>query len=209
MSLPFATPAEEIALRLRRACEAHEPAIGSHLDRVTHYACDLARRIGLPVAEIENLRHATPLHDLGKIALPVSLLDKPGRLTPEEIQLVRTHTVIGHQILEGSEWPLIRCAARIALSHHECWNGSGYPHGISGEAIPLDVRIVAIADVYDALKSVRAYKPAWDDRHVLAELNRLRGVQFDPAILDCFLADLPADQESATVAASEGSRPVA
>lgn len=186
-----ANPDVEIALRLRRACEAHEPTIGEHLDHVTRYACELGRLAGLSPVQIGELQHATPLHDLGKIALPLALLHKPGRLTPEESAVIRTHTVIGHQILEGSPWPLIQCAARIALSHHECWNGQGYPRGLAGEGIPFDVRIVAVADVYDALKSRRAYKPAWEEDRAVEELRRLREEQFDPAILDLFLANLP------------------
>lgn len=197
-------PDVEIALRLRRACEAHEPTIGEHLDHVTRYACELGRLAGLSTVQISELQHATPLHDLGKIALPLALLNKPGRLTPEESAVIRTHTVIGHRILEGSHWPLIQCAARIALSHHECWNGNGYPRGLAGEDIPLDVRIVAVADVYDALKSRRAYKPAWEEDRAVEELRRLREVQFDPAILDVFLAHLPAI--AASVVETAGSR---
>ena len=193
MSAAFPNPAVEMVVRLRRACEEHEPAIGAHLDRVTRYACELGRRLGLSEAQLEELAHATPLHDLGKIALPLALLNKPGRLTPEETEIVRMHTVIGHRILDGSDWPLIRCAARIALSHHECWNGRGYPHGLAGAAIPFDVRIVAIADVYDALRSARAYKAAWSEEQVVDELRRLRGMQFDPEILDVFLDQLPAE----------------
>ena len=105
--------------------------------------------------------------------------------------MVKTHTVIGHRIMEGSEWPVIQCAARIALSHHECWNGSGYPHGLAGDAIPLDARIVAVADVYDALMSQRAYKPAWEEDMVIAEMRRLRGDKFDPAVFDLFIENLP------------------
>ena len=204
MALSF-SPDIEIALRLRRACEAHEPTIGDHLDHVTRYACELGRLAGLAEVQLGELQHATPLHDLGKIALPLSLLNKPGRLTPEESEVIRTHTVIGHQILEGSPWPLIQCAARIALSHHECWNGNGYPQGLAGENIPLDVRIVTVADVYDALKSRRAYKPAWEEERVVDELRRLREAQFDPAILDLFLAHLPA--MAASVSGAE-SRPL-
>jgi putative two-component system response regulator len=199
-------PDIELAMRLRRACEAHEPTIGEHLDHVTRYACALGRLAGLSEVQIGELQHATPLHDLGKIALPLSLLNKPGRLTPEESEVIRTHTVIGHHILEGSPWPLIQCAARIALSHHECWNGNGYPRGLAGEDIPFDVRVVAVADVYDALKSRRAYKPAWDEERVVEELRRLRELQFDPAVLDLFLANLPA--MVACVSATSDPRPL-
>lgn len=180
----------EMALRLRYACEAHEKSIGPHLDRVSHYTCVIARLLGLPEAQIEFLRHAAPLHDVGKIGLSTELLTKPTTLTEEEMQTVRGHTVIGHRILAGSGSPVIQCAARIALSHHEAWNGRGYPHGLSGTDIPLDARITAIADVYDALLSQRAYKPAWKQDAVINELQRLRAVKFDPDILDLFLENL-------------------
>jgi len=183
-------PGFEIALRLRLACEAQDATIVGHLDHVTHCACELARLAGLSETRLLELHFATPLHDLGKIGLPREILDKPGRLTPEEMQVVVSHTTIGHQILRGSSWPVIQCSARIALSHHENWDGSGYPHKLRGHDIPLDARIVAIADVYDALLSRRAYKPAWTEDAVLHELQRLRGIKFDPELLDLFMANL-------------------
>jgi putative two-component system response regulator len=182
----------EIALRLRYACEAHEPSIGPHLDRVSHTSCLIARLMNLSEGHIAQLRHAVPLHDIGKIGLPTELLNKPTRLTAEEMTLVQSHTVLGHRILEGSDSPVIQCAARIALSHHESWDGSGYPHRIAGTDIPLDARIAAIADVYDALLSQRAYKAAWERAAVVGELQRLRGIKFDPEILDLFLENLAA-----------------
>jgi putative two-component system response regulator len=188
---PYSDPGIEMAGRLRLACEAHDASISPHLDRVSRYACDIGRLMGLSDAQLFELRHATPLHDLGKIALPLEILNKVGRLTPEEMETVKTHTLIGHRILEGSEWSVLQCAARIALSHHECWNGSGYPHQLAADAIPLDARIVAVADVYDALMSQRAYKPAWEEDMVIAEMRRLRGDKFDPAILDLFIENLP------------------
>lgn len=184
-------PGRELAERLRLACEAHDPAIGSHLDRVARYACAIGARMGLSAGQIEEMHYAVPLHDLGKIGLPLSLLHKPARLTPEEAEVAKTHTLIGHRILAGSPWPALQCAAKIALSHHENWAGGGYPHGVAGEAIPQEARIAAVADVYDALSSPRAYKPAWETDRVVEELRRLRGIKFDPGILDVFLADLP------------------
>ncbi len=186
----FTDPEIEMAMRLRRACEAHDNSIGSHLDRVARYACEIGRLMGLPERQIIELHHATPLHDVGKIGIPSAILNKPGRLTREEMEVIKSHTVLGFQILEGSKWPLMQCAARIALSHHESWDGSGYPHGIARDKIPLDVRIVAVADVYDALMSQRAYKPAWEEDAVVAEMRGLRERKFDPAILDVFLANL-------------------
>ena len=145
----------------------------------------------MPAARLHELSYAVPLHDLGKIGLPSALLAKPGRLTPEEMTTVMAHTRIGHGILEDSRWPVIQCAARIALSHHENWDGSGHPHGRAGEEIPLEARLTAVADVYDALSSPRAYKPAWEPDQVVAEMRRLREKKFDPGLLDLFLDYLP------------------
>lgn len=156
------------------------------------YTCEIARLLGQPETHLTALRYATPLHDVGKIGVPIDILNKPGKLTVHEMEVVKTHTTLGHRILDGSPWPVIQCAAEIALSHHECWDGSGYPHGIAGKQIPLDARIVAVADVYDALLSQRTYKPAWEEDRVLATLRGMRGTQFDPAILDVFLNNLPA-----------------
>ncbi len=181
-------PGIEMAMRLRLTCEAHDPLIGPHLDRVSRYACLIGRALGLSEPELFQLHHATPLHDLGKIGVPLEILNKAGRLTDTEMEIIKSHTVIGHRILEGSPFPVIQSAARIALYHHEAWDGTGYPHGLSRTEIPLDARIVAVADVYDALMSQRAYKPAWEVDAVLAELRRLRAVKFDPDILDAFLA---------------------
>ena len=188
---PYADPGVEMAVRLRQTCEVHDVRIVSHLDRVSRYACEIGRLAGLPTARLIELHYASPLHDIGKIGLPLGLLNKPGSLTTEEREIVKSHTVIGHRILEGSAWPVLRCAAQIALSHHECWDGSGYPHGMSGDQIPIDARIVAVADVFDALISHRAYKPAWEEERAISEMLKLRRTKFDPEILDLFLAHLP------------------
>lgn len=198
-------PGVELAIRLRLACEAHDTSISAHLDHVTHYACELARHIGLTEADLRDLHFATPLHDLGKIGLPPEILNKPGALTPAEMDVIRSHTVIGHRILDGSAHRVIQCAARIALHHHESWDGSGYPHKLRGTDIPLDARIVAIADVYDALLSRRAYKPAWEEEFVLAEMRRQRGLKFDPALVDIFLAHV-ARKEVPAAADSSAAR---
>lgn len=185
-----ADPGVEMAVRLRLACEAHDTTLGSHLDHVAAYACALGRVLGLGEDRIQALHYGAPLHDLGKIGLPLALVNKVGALSSEEMEQMRTHTVIGHRILAGSEWPVIQSAAVVALHHHENWDGTGYPHGLAGEAIPLDARIVAIADVYDALASARAYKPAWDRARIAEEMKRLRGTKFDPELLDAFLRNL-------------------
>ena len=190
-------PGIEMALRLRRACEAHESELGSHLTNVARYTAELARHIGLSDAFVADLHYATPLHDLGKIAVPLELLRRPGALTHEEMELVKEHTVVGHRILQGSEWPVIRYAANIALSHHENWDGTGYPHGLSGESIPIEARLCAIADVYDALRSRRSYKRPWPEQEVIHELRRLSGTKFEPRLVEAFLELIPRLEASA------------
>jgi HD-GYP domain-containing protein (c-di-GMP phosphodiesterase class II) len=189
--VPPSDPGVEMAVHLRRTCEEHDNSLGSHLDHVAHYSCELARLAGLPDERIAEIRYASPLHDIGKVALPPELLNKPGRLTPGEMEVIKSHTSVGHAILDRSPWSVLQCAALIARSHHECWDGSGYPDGLKGGEIPFEARIVAIADVYDALLSRRAYKPAWDQQAVVEEMRRLRGTKFDPALLDLFLVNLP------------------
>jgi len=189
--LPENDPGVEIAVRLRRACEAHESELSSHLENVARFSCELARLAGLSREHVQQIRYAAPLHDVGKLGIPIRTLTKTGPLSPEEMEIVKQHTSIGRRILVGSSWPVIQCAERIAYSHHEFWDGTGYPEGLSGENIPLDARIVAVADVFDALLSQRSYKPAWSHEHVLAEMWRLGGIKFDPSLLEIFLGNLP------------------
>lgn len=197
MSSPEPDPGVEIAQRLRMACAAHESELDSHLANVARYACALGRETGMNVQELHDLRHAVPLHDLGKIGIPHDLLSRPSRFGPEEMSQIQEHTLIGFRILDGSRWSVIQCAARIALSHHENWDGSGYPHGLRGEQIPLEARVCAVADVYDALRSRRSYKEAWSETAVLDEMLRLRGTKFEPRLLDAFLGLLPVLEASA------------
>ena len=185
-------PGIELAVRLRYACEAHDSTIACHLDRVTRYACEIGRLAGFSPVRQSELFYATPLHDVGKIGVPLELLNRPGAVSSAEMDVIKQHTVIGHRLLDGSKWPVIRCAASIALSHHECWDGGGYPQALCGEHIPLEARIVAVADVYDALLSRRAYKPAWEEDRVMQEMRQMRAVKFDPEILDLFIEHLPA-----------------
>ena len=192
------SPEIEMILRLRQVCEAHDPTIVRHLDNVARYASQLARLLGLSQEQVSEIAYAAPLHDIGKIGLRRTLLEKPGALDRNEMMTIQSHTLIGHQILADSSWPLIRCAARIARSHHENWDGSGYPNGLKGREIPLEARIVSVADVYDALLSVRVYKRAWTEQQVMAELNRLRGIKFEPALIDLFLENLPEITATAT-----------
>ena len=176
----------EIIERLARAAEFRDDNTGQHTERVGRMAALLGRELGLPDAHVALMRRAAPLHDVGKIGIPDSILLKLGKLTPAEFELVKTHTTIGARILSGSRFALLRLAEEIAFSHHERWDGSGYA-GLSGDAIPLPGRIVAVADVFDALTQKRPYKPAWPLEEAVAEIQRQRGRQFDPQVVEAFL----------------------
>jgi putative two-component system response regulator len=176
----------EIIERLARAAEFRDDNTGQHTERVGQMAALLAREIGMPDTTVSLIRRAAPLHDVGKIGIPDSILLKLGKLTDEEFALVKTHTTIGARILSGSRFSLLRMAEEIAFSHHERWDGSGYG-GLAGEAIPLAGRIVTIADVFDALTQKRPYKAAWPIGDAIAEIDRQRGRQFDPTLVDAFL----------------------
>jgi putative two-component system response regulator len=155
--------------------------------RVGELSAALAARRGLPEPEVELIRRAAPLHDVGKIGIPDSVLLKRGSLTRAERERVEAHTLIGARMLAGRGFALLELAKRIALTHHERWDGTGYPHGLAGDDIPLCGRIVALADVFDALTHERPYKPAWTEAEALDEVERQRGRQFDPALVDAFL----------------------
>ena len=176
----------EIIERLARAAEFRDDNTGQHTERVGQMAALLARQIGLSDTQVSLIRRAAPLHDVGKIGIPDSILMKLGKLTPEEFELVKTHTTIGARILSGSRFTILRLAEEIAYHHHERWDGSGYA-GIKGADIPLAGRIVAIADVFDALTQKRPYKAAWTVSEAIGEIDRQRGHQFDPALVDAFL----------------------
>jgi putative two-component system response regulator len=176
----------EIIERLARAAEFRDDNTGQHTERVGQMAALLARQIGLSDTQVSLIRRAAPLHDVGKIGIPDSILMKLGKLTPEEFELVKTHTTIGARILSGSRFTILRLAEEIAYHHHERWDGSGYA-GIKGADIPLAGRVVAVADVFDALTQKRPYKAAWTVSEAIAEIDRQRGHQFDPALVDAFL----------------------
>lgn len=161
---------------------------GVHIWRMAAYCEAIARRAGWHVAKAEQLQTAAPMHDTGKIGIPDTVLKKPDKLTPEEWIIMRNHTRIGHQILSKSDTPLFRMAADIALHHHEKWDGSGYPQGVAGEDIPESARIVAIADVFDALTMARPYKHPWSIDRAFEHIVQLKGTHFDPRLTDCFLA---------------------
>jgi putative two-component system response regulator len=159
-----------------------------HTERVAHTADLLARMLGLDEELIEMIQRAAPLHDVGKIGIPDTILLKPGKLTPEEFEVIKTHPVIGGRILCESRFPILKIATEIAFTHHERWDGSGYPAGLRGEAIPITGRIVAIADAFDAMTHARPYKAALSVEHAVAEIRRCSGTQFDPRIVRAFLA---------------------
>jgi putative two-component system response regulator len=169
--------------RLAAAAEFRDDDTGRHTERVASISALLGRAAGLDDEQVELLRRAAPLHDLGKIGIPDAILRKPGPLTPEEWEVMKTHTTAGARILGGGKSRVIRLAEEIALSHHERWNGSGYPEGRAGEAIPLAARIVAVADVFDALTSDRVYRKAWAPDDVLDYLQGHAGEHFDPALV--------------------------
>jgi putative two-component system response regulator len=174
----------EMLERLAIAAEYRDDSTGQHTRRVGEIAARLAVLLGLPDAEVRLIRRAAPLHDVGKVGIPDALLLKPAGLTPDERRIMQSHTVIGAHILSGSDAPLLRMAESIALSHHERWDGDGYPSRIAGEAIPPAARIVAVADAFDALTNDRPYRPARSLTESLAEIRRHRGRQFDPRIID-------------------------
>ncbi|OAS23011.1 two-component system response regulator [Methylobacterium platani] len=179
---------EEIIFRLSLAVEYRDNDTGGHTYRVARYSAILAEALGLPPAACRSIFLAAPLHDVGKVAVPDAVLLKPGRLDPDEFAVIREHAAIGERILGGSSSDLIQLAAEIAGAHHERWDGKGYPHGLSGRLIPLPARIVAIADVFDALTTTRPYKTAMTDAEAFAHIVRERGAHFDPACVDAFLA---------------------
>lgn len=178
----------ETVLRLSRAAEYRDPETGAHLLRMANYTRLIAQRLGLPRAQVELLFEAAPMHDIGKVGIPDAILLKPGRLDEAEFENMKRHAEIGHRILADSTADLLQAAADVAWCHHEKWDGSGYPRGLAGEAIPIAGRIVAVADVFDALTSERPYKRAWPLERARQFLLDQRGRHFDPACVDAFLA---------------------
>lgn len=174
--------------RLARAAEFRDDTTGQHTQRVGRLSARLAATLGLELSMVELVRRAAPLHDLGKIGIPDAVLLKAGSLTPAEFELMKTHTTIGASILSGSGVALLQVAEEIALSHHERWDGGGYPLGLRGTEIPLSGRIVAVADVFDSLTHERPYKRHWPRARAIAEIQGQRGAQFDPDVVDAFLA---------------------
>ena len=181
----------EFMQRLGRAAEYKDNETGTHVIRMSHYARLLALAAGLGEEGADELLHAAPLHDVGKIGIPDHILLKPGKLDADEWRVMQTHAAIGADILGEHAAGVLRLAHRVALEHHEKFDGSGYPNGLAGEQIDIHARIVAIADVFDALTSARPYKPAWPLDHVIEYLVAQRGKHFDPRLVDLFLDLLP------------------
>lgn len=181
---------EETVHRLMRAAEFRDNETAQHIVRMSRFCELLARASGMNAEECELMRLASPMHDIGKIGTPDHILLKPGRLSAEAFQTMKQHAEIGYRILHGTGMPILRLGASIALTHHEKYDGSGYPRGLAGEAIPLEGRITAVADVFDALTSRRVYKPAYSVEESVALMREQRGRHLDPVLLDRFLDNL-------------------
>ena len=176
----------ETLQRLALAAEYRDDTTYEHTERVAQTASLLAAKLGQTQDEVDLLRLAAPLHDIGKLAVPDAVLLKPGKLSPSEFEQIKAHAAAGGEILAGSHSDVLRLGEEIARTHHEWWDGSGYPNGLKGNAIPLSGRLVALADVFDALTHARPYKPAWRLNRAIDEVNRLAGTQFDPQLVAVF-----------------------
>jgi cyclic di-GMP phosphodiesterase len=177
----------EVLDRLALAGEYRDDATQEHAWRIGRLCALLANRLGLAPEQTELIARSAPLHDIGKIGVPDAVLLKPGKLEPAEFEQIKRHTTIGAEILSGSASPLLLAAEKIALTHHERWDGTGYPNGLSGPGIPLLGRVVAVADVFDALTHDRPYKRAWPVAEAIGEISAQSGRQFEPAVVQAFL----------------------
>lgn len=177
----------EMLERLAAAVEFRDDDTGNHTKRVAQVSALLGEAIGLEATTVELIKRAAPLHDIGKVGIPDNILLKAGPLTGEEFEIMKTHTLIGSRMLSKGRSELVRFSQRVARSHHEWWDGSGYPDRVSGQAIPLEARIVAAADFLDALTHDRPYRPAWGIDDTLAEIKRRAGSHFDPTVANALL----------------------
>ncbi|MDY0975355.1 two-component system response regulator [Massilia sp. CFBP9012] len=185
----------EIVQRLGLAAEYKDNETGLHVIRMSHFSRILGIAAGMTEIEADDLLHAAPMHDVGKIGIPDRILQKPGPLDPEEWKIMQGHVTIGAEIIGEHDGGMLSLARQIALTHHEKYDGSGYPNGLAGEDIPLVGRIVAIADVFDALTSVRPYKKAWTEEEAVIFLREQKGRHFDPLLVDLFADQMPAIRE--------------
>jgi putative two-component system response regulator len=181
----------DVIRRLGYAAECRDSDTGDHIIRMSRYCACLARAMGMPDEDCELVLATTPLHDVGKIAIPDRILLKPGPLTPEEWDVMKTHAIIGGEILSGGDSSFLKMAEEIARTHHERWDGKGYPAGRKGTEIPLVGRICSVCDVFDALTSDRPYKKAWTVDDAVKEIRKMSGTYFDPEVVDTFIAILP------------------
>jgi HD-GYP domain-containing protein (c-di-GMP phosphodiesterase class II) len=181
---------EQLARMLATNAARHF-GIAAHIDQMSRYAEIIARELGMSASRVRLLRGAAKLHDFGKVATPDRILLKPGPLTAGERRVMELHTVIGHDLLRDSDSPFLEIAATVALSHHERWDGAGYPQGLAGDEIPVEARIASVADVFDSLTRARPYRPALKLRPVLELISAGRGTQFDPGVVDAFNAARP------------------
>jgi hypothetical protein len=188
--------------RLALMAEYRDDNTADHTERVGEMAAQLARQLGLSDREVWLIRRAAPLHDLGKIAIPDNILLKPGRLTDEEYEVVKTHAVHGARVLAGADADVLQMAERIVRSHHERWDGAGYPDALAGEDIPVAARLVSVADVFDVLVHERPYKESWTVEAAAEEIRSGSGTQFDPAAVEAFQALGPAVWRSASTTAA-------
>jgi putative two-component system response regulator len=182
---------KQFAESLVRVSRFRDDETGSHVVRIGRYAEAMARDLCFDDARVALTGIAATMHDIGKVGIPDSILRKPARLTEEEFAVIKTHTTIGARMLAGTDAPLLSLASAVALGHHERWDGAGYPEGRRGTESPIEARIVAVVDVYDALTHARVYKPAWPEEKVLALFHEQRGSQFDPDLVDTFFGSLP------------------
>jgi len=181
---------QEIIYRLTKAAEYRDPETGGHIKRMAHYSQHIAMQLGMSAEQQELILEAAPMHDIGKVGIPDSILLKPGKLDHSEFEIMKEHAQYGFNILNGSESKLMQLGAEIALSHHEKYDGSGYPKGLKSEEISIYGRIVAVADVFDALTSERPYKKAWSDEDAVKLLKENIGTHFDKTCVDAFLHDM-------------------
>ena len=181
---------KEVVFTMGAIGESRSKETGNHVKRVAEYSKLLALHYGLEENEAELIKQASPMHDIGKVAIPDAILNKPGRFTPEEFEEMKAHTQLGYEMVNKSQRPLLKAAAILAYEHHERFDGKGYPRGIAGDDIHIYGRITALADVFDALGSDRCYKKAWSDEKIFKLFKEERGAQFDPKLIDIFFDNL-------------------